>query len=132
MVGRDLGDAATVIDRTDRDEPTGVVALSETVRAAHALADDLAVARADLPGLRPLVVRGDRSILLGIFPALRRHLGSVGLWWPPECSTFSDAPCREREDPGSCRRWTGSVPATDLRDRAHIHPRRELIAGLAR
>nr|WP_280779166.1 arginase family protein [Rhodococcus opacus] len=81
MVGRDVGDAATVIDRTDRDEATGVIALSETVRAAHALADDLAVAMADLPGRRPLVVGGDCSILLGIFPALRRHLGSAGLWF---------------------------------------------------
>ena len=77
MVGRDVGDAATVIDRTDRDEATGVIALSETVRAAHALA----VAMADLPGRRPLVVGGDCSILLGIFPALRRHLGSAGLWF---------------------------------------------------
>ncbi|MFW2240289.1 hypothetical protein ACVH9Z_22165 [Rhodococcus opacus] len=56
--GRDVGDAATVIDRTDRDERTGVIALSETVRAAHALADDLAVAMTDLPGRRPLVVGG--------------------------------------------------------------------------
>ena len=81
MVGRDVGDAATVIDRTDRDERTGVIALSETVRAAHALADDLAVAMTDLPGRRPLVVGGDCSILLGIFPALRGHLGSAGLWF---------------------------------------------------
>ncbi|WP_241961791.1 arginase family protein [Rhodococcus opacus] len=58
-----------------------MIALSETVRAAHALADDLAVAMADLPGRRPLVVGGDCSILLGIFPALRRHLGSLGLWF---------------------------------------------------
>ncbi|MDV7083054.1 arginase family protein [Rhodococcus sp. IEGM 248] len=81
MVGRDVGDAATVIDRTDPDERTGVIALSETVRAARALAADLAVAMTDLPGRRPLVVGGDCSILLGIFPALRRHLGSVGLWF---------------------------------------------------
>ena len=203
MVGRDVGDAATVIDRTDRDEATGVIALSETVRAAHALADDLAVAMADLPGRRPLVVGGDCSILLGIFPRcagtwVRRDCGSsTGIriistdgprtrarrrTWSsrcgdvppagrprlgstrrrrratgavtstrggqrrrlpprisippatrrPECSTFSDAPCREREDPGSCRRWTGSAPAAGLCDRAHIHSLRELIAGLAR
>ncbi|WP_231137818.1 hypothetical protein [Rhodococcus opacus] len=56
VVGRDVGDAVTVIDRTDRDERAGVIALSETVRAAHALADDLAVAMTDLPGRRPLVV----------------------------------------------------------------------------
>ncbi|MFC0454238.1 arginase family protein [Rhodococcus jostii] len=81
MVGRDVGDAATAIDSTDRDGPTGVIALFETVRAAHALAEDLAVAMTDLPGRRPLVVGGDCSILLGIFPALRRHLGSAGLWF---------------------------------------------------
>lgn len=81
LVGRDLGDAATVIDSVERDEHTGVLALRETVRAAHALTDALAGALYDLPGRRPLVVGGDCSILLGIFPALRRQVGTAGLWF---------------------------------------------------
>ena len=81
LVGRDLGDAATGIDCTKRDEHTGVLALRETVRAARALADALAEGLHDLPGRRPLVVGGDCSILFGILPALRGHVGPVGLWF---------------------------------------------------
>jgi arginase len=81
LVGRDLGDAATVIDSDQRDEHTGVLALPETVRAAHALADALSGALHDLADRRPLVVGGDCSILLGIFPALARRVGAAGLWF---------------------------------------------------
>jgi arginase len=81
LVSRDLGDIATVIDSTRRDQHTCVLALPETVRSAHALADALTGALHDLPGRRPLVVGGDCSILLGIFPALRRSIGQVGLWF---------------------------------------------------
>jgi arginase len=81
LVGRDLGDAATVIDSSRRDEHTGVLAVRETVRAAHALAEALVGALQELPGRRPLVVGGDCSILLGIFPALRRRVGPAGLWF---------------------------------------------------
>ena len=81
LVGRDRGDAATVIDGTERDARTGVLALRETVRAARALADVLAQALRELPGRRPLVVGGDCSILLGILPALRGRVGPVGLWF---------------------------------------------------
>lgn len=81
LVGRDLGDAATAIGSAERDEQTGVLALRETVRAAHALAGAMAEGLQDLPGRRALVVGGDCSILLGIFPALRKQVGSVGLWF---------------------------------------------------
>lgn len=81
LVGRDLGDADTTIDNARRDKATGVLALQETVRAAHTLADALSSGLRDLPGRRPLVVGGDCSLLLGIFPALRRHVGSAGLWF---------------------------------------------------
>lgn len=92
LVGRDLGDAATAIDSTERDEQTGVLALRETVRAAHALADALAGALQDSPDRRPLVVGGDCSILLGIFPALRRHVGSAGLWFLDGHPDYLDGP----------------------------------------
>ena len=81
LVGSDRGDAATVIDSTDRDEHTGVLALPETVRAARALAAALGDAPYDPLGRRPLVVGGDCSILLGIFLALRSHVGPAGLWF---------------------------------------------------
>ena len=81
LVGRDLGDAATAINGAQRDERTGVLALRETVQAAHALADALTGALRDRPGRRPLVVGGDCSILLGVFAALRRQVGPAGLWF---------------------------------------------------
>lgn len=81
LVSRDLGDIPIAIDSRRRDQHTGVLALPETVRSAHALADALTGALRDLPGRRPLVVGGDCSILLGIFPALRRSAGRVGLWF---------------------------------------------------
>ena len=82
LVGLDLGDTATVIDSTSAIEPTGVLALPETVRAARALAAPLDGALRDLPGRRPLVVGGDCSILLGILPALRARSArsACGSW----------------------------------------------------
>lgn len=41
----------------------------------------LTAALNDPPGKRPLVVGGDCSLLLGIFPALRRYVGWAGLWF---------------------------------------------------
>jgi arginase len=81
LVGRDLGDAATVVAGGTRDEHTGVLALPETVRAARALADWLSAAMQEAPRERPLVLGGDCSILLGILPALRARVGPVGLWF---------------------------------------------------
>ena len=90
LVGHDLGDADTVIDSTDRDARTGVLALAETVRAAGALARSLGAALEARPGERPLVVGGDCSILLGIGPALRRHAGPFGLWFVDGHPDFLD------------------------------------------
>ncbi|MGI8953446.1 MAG: arginase family protein [Nocardioidaceae bacterium] len=95
LVGQDLGDAVTVVDSTDRDEDTGVLALPETVRAAHAVADALGRALQDTPDRRPLVVGGDCSILLGIVPALRRHVGTVGLWFIDGHPDFLDGHASE-------------------------------------
>lgn len=81
LVGRDFGDAFTLIDSTHRDQASGVLALPETVRAARALAAALDDAMRELPHSRPLVVGGDCSILLGILPALRRRVDVVGLWF---------------------------------------------------
>jgi arginase len=95
MVDRDLGDAACTIDGVERDAHTGVLALPETVRAAHALTETLERALRDLTGLRPLVVGGDCSILLGILPALRRTAGPVGLWFLDGHPDYSDGPGSE-------------------------------------
>jgi arginase len=80
LVGADLGDAPTAIDSTHRDEQTGVLALPETVAAAHALAEALRGGMRANPGHRALVVGGDCSLLLGVFAHLRPVLGDVGLW----------------------------------------------------
>lgn len=95
MVGADLGDAGCVIDSTTRDAHTRVLALPESVRAAHTVADALGGALRDLPGRRPLVVGGDCSILLGIFPALRRHVGPAGLWFLDGHPDYLDGPASE-------------------------------------
>lgn len=81
LVDVDRGDAACAISSHHRDETTGVLSLAATVRAAEALAGALGEALYDLPGRRPLVIGGDCSIVLGILPALRRHVGPVGLWF---------------------------------------------------
>ena len=95
MVDRDLGDADCTIDSVERDPRTGVLALPETVRAAHALTEALEQALRDLPGQRPLVVGGDCSILLGIVPALRRSFGPLGLWFLDGHPDYSDGPGSE-------------------------------------
>ena len=81
LAGRDFGDAATSIDGGHRDEHTGVLALAQTVGAAHVLAVALGGALRDSPDRRPLVVGGDCSILLGVMPALLGRHGRVGLWF---------------------------------------------------
>lgn len=81
LVRRDLGDVPTVIASTTRDPHTGVLALRDTVRAARVLTAALTSAMRDVPDRRPLVVGGDCSILLGIFPALRSLIGRVGMWF---------------------------------------------------
>ena len=78
LVGRDLGDATTLIETAQRDDDTGVLGLWETVRAASALADVLAAAIDDLPGLRALVVGGDCSIP---FWGLSRAAQAGGFSW---------------------------------------------------
>lgn len=80
-VGVDAGDAATAITSTDRDQATGVRALSDTVAAAHALAGALSAGLGAHPGRRPLVLGGDCSLLLGVFAHVRPALGDIGLWF---------------------------------------------------
>ncbi|GIF71584.1 arginase family protein [Asanoa siamensis] len=79
-VAVDLGDAATVIGGETRDPATGVRALPDTLAATRALAEALAHGMRAHPELRPLVVGGDCSLLLGVFAHLRRAHGDVGLW----------------------------------------------------
>ncbi|MGN9914584.1 arginase family protein [Phytohabitans sp. LJ34] len=77
LVGLDAGDAATAVTSTARDPATGVRALDDTRRAAHALTTALTDLLARAPDRRPLVAGGDCSILLGIVPALRAR-GALG------------------------------------------------------
>ena len=90
--GLDLGDAATVIADSHRDETTGIRALPDTIAAAHALATALSISH---PGRRPLVVGGDCSLLLGVFAHLRRTVGEVGLWLVDGHPDYLDAHASE-------------------------------------
>jgi arginase len=91
LVDVDLGNAATVIDSTHRDEATGVRALPETVAAARTLSGALAAGRRRHPGRRPLVVGGDCTLLLGVFAHLRAAVGEVGLWFLDGHPDYLDA-----------------------------------------
>lgn len=81
LVGRDLGDVPTLIASAGRDGKTGILALPGTAQAAHELSMALSDALVGLPGRRPLVLGGDCSILLGIFPALRQAFSRIALWY---------------------------------------------------
>jgi arginase len=85
LVDLDLGDAATTISGSHRDEATGVRALADTLAATHELAAALWTGIREHPGRRPLVLGGDCSLLLGVFARARAilntaTLGDVGLW----------------------------------------------------
>lgn len=95
LVDVDLGDAATVIESNRRDEPTRVRALPETVAAARALAAALRAGLRAHPDLRPLVVGGDCSLLLGVFAFLRAEVGTVGLWTLDGHPDYLDGPGSE-------------------------------------
>lgn len=88
----DLGDAATAIGSSRRDEATGVLALADTIAAAHALAGVLQAGMGAHPRRRPLVIGGDCSLLLGVFAHLRAALGNVGLWMVDGHPDYLDPP----------------------------------------
>lgn len=131
LVGRDLGDAATIIDSAQRDEHTGVLALRETVRAARALADALAGALQDLPGRRPLVVGGDCTILLGILPALRRHVGLAGLWFLDGHPDYLDGPASDTGEAAdmdlAVLTGDGAAPLVTLAGAPPMVPARDVV-----
>jgi arginase len=80
LVDVDLGDAATCIGDSHRDEATGVRALPDTIAAARELAAALRTGIRDHPGRRPLILGGDCSLLLGVFDPVRARWGDAGLW----------------------------------------------------
>jgi arginase len=84
----DLGDAATAITSSRRDEATGVRALPDTIAAARALAATLADGIRAHPGRRPLILGGDCSLLLGVFA---RAAGDTGLWFVDGHPDYLDA-----------------------------------------
>ncbi|MCO8274191.1 arginase family protein [Actinoplanes sp. TRM 88003] len=90
LVDVDFGDAPTHITSAERDEATGVRALSESVAAARALAAALQNGMSEHPLHRPVVVGGDCSLLLGVFAHLRAAVGDVGLWIVDGHPDFTD------------------------------------------
>ena len=85
----DLGDAATRITGTARDETTGIRALADTVAAAQALSGALEAGLRAHPGRRPLVLGGDCSLLLGVFAQAAR---GAGLWFVDGHPDYLDGP----------------------------------------
>ena len=129
LVAVDVSDAATVIVTTTRDPETGVLGLQETVLSARALSDAILAAGDAYPQLRPLVLGGDCSILLGIVPALRTQFGRIGLCLVdghPDFSTGSDSETGETADmelailtgdgPGALTTLAGKPPMIDVLD----------------
>ncbi len=101
LVDVDAGDSPTVIDSSVRDPTSGVLALQETVRAALTLTESLSTALDNHPALRPIVIGGDCSILLGIVPSLRARAGRIALCTidgHPDYSTGSQSETGETAD----------------------------------
>ena len=73
----DRGDAHAVLTDTRRDPTTGIVAFAQLQRACQQVRDQVADVLAD--GLRPLVVGGDCSCLVGALAGTRLGFGRIGL-----------------------------------------------------
>lgn len=130
----DLGDIPIEIRTARRDPETGVLALADTIRAAHRLADALAAAMAEHPGHRPLVVGGDCSILLGIFPALRQSRGPTGLWFVDGHPDYQDSHASETGETAdlelACLTGAGPAPLVHLvPDPPMVRPQDAVLMG---
>jgi arginase len=98
LVAADFGDAATRIGSTARDPATGVRALPETVAATRELARTLDAAARRHPGMRPLVVGGDCSLLFGVFAHLREPAGLCYVDGHPDYGTGHTSETGETAD----------------------------------
>ena len=76
---RDDGDIRGRIDDSRRDPETGIIGFDVLKRASTELRERLDTLLAG--GVRPLVLGGDCTPLLGIFAALQRHRRRPGLWF---------------------------------------------------
>lgn len=133
LLSNDLGDASTTIDNIERDEATGVLALAETARAARALADFLFEAMTARPNHRALVVGGDCSMLLGIFPALRQRFGPVGLWFFDGHPDYLDGETSETGETADMElailTGDGAPTLTNLAGAPMVHPEDVALLG---
>ena len=130
----DLGHIPIEIRTARRDPETGVLALADTIRAAHRLADALAAAMAEHPGHRPLVVGGDCSILLGIFRALRQSRGPTGLWFADGHPDYQDSHASETGETAdlelACLTGAGPAPLVHLvPDPPTVRPQDAVLMG---
>lgn len=73
----DRGDVHALLTDPRRDPTTGIVAFAQLRRACEQIRDQVSDVLAD--GLRPLVVGGDCSFLVGALAGARLHRGRVGL-----------------------------------------------------
>lgn len=73
----DRGDVHALLTDTRRDPATGIVAFAQLRRACEQIRDQVSDVVGD--GLRPLVVGGDCSVLVGALAGARLSVGRVGL-----------------------------------------------------
>ncbi len=73
----DRGDVHALLTDTRRDPATGIVGFAQVRRACERVRDQVSGVLAD--GLRPLVVGGDCSFLIGALAGARLSIGRVGL-----------------------------------------------------
>ena len=73
----DRGDVHDLLTDTQRDPSTGIVAFAQLQRACEQVRDQVADVLAD--GLRPLVIGGDCSFLVGALAGARLGVGRTGL-----------------------------------------------------
>jgi arginase len=73
----DRGDVHALLTDSRRDPATGVVAFAQLCRACEQIRDQVSDVLGD--GLRPLVVGGDCSLLVGALAGARSRMGRIGL-----------------------------------------------------
>jgi arginase len=95
----DRGDAHAVIEDSEPDASSGLVAHRQVLAALEAVRERVAEVLAE--GGRPLVLGGDCSVALGALAAAREQFGAIGLAWVDghiDGHTLATAPNAELAD----------------------------------
>ncbi|MBZ0277666.1 MAG: arginase family protein, partial [Anaerolineae bacterium] len=73
----DFGDLPAVIDDPIRDQTTGMIGYQAVCAASHVIQDGIAALLKQ--NQQPLIMGGCCTLLIGVFAALRKEIGTVGL-----------------------------------------------------